>query len=257
MSETASGAPTDVDARIERIRARVTQACERAGRSRNEVTIVAVSKFQPLELVTAAYIAGQRDFGENYAQELRDKAAALPSVEGVRWHVLSHVEGGDLNTVAKHATLFHSLTSVEVGQALGKLRLHTPLDCLVEVDVANEGNKRGLSDEREIARLVERTWTVDGIKVIGLMCAPSMAMPPQSTDPAASRPHFDRMRELAKRLGLPQLSMGTTDDFEVAIEAGATIVRIGRSIFGTQAAQVKGTPFEHLEPFREALDREP
>ena len=206
------------------VRARMAAACARAGRDPASVTLVAVSKLQPLEQVQAALAAGQRDFGENYAQELRDKAAALASVADLRWHAIGPLQTNKAKYVAKVAHAFHALDRVEIAEALGSRRT-VPLDCYLEVNVASEASKSGVT-LAEVDALAAQVRNVPGIRIVGLM-----TMPPLE-DPAACRAPFRALREAALRLGLTGLSMGTTHDFEVAIEEGATVVRVGRSIFG-------------------------
>lgn len=210
------------------VRARMAAASARAGRDPSSVTLVAVSKLQPLSAIEEALAAGQRVFGENYAQELRDKAAALAHVPGLAWHAIGPLQTNKAKYVAKVATAFHALDRREIAEALGARRAGLePLDCYLEVNVAGEDTKSGVR-LADVAALHAQVRDLPGIRVVGLM-----AMPPL-TDPEACRPHFRAVREAAARLGLSGLSMGTTEDFEVAIEEGATVVRVGRSIFGAR-----------------------
>jgi hypothetical protein len=208
------------------VEARVAAACARAGRPRASVQLVAVSKLQPVELVRLAWQLGQRDFGENYAQELRDKHAALADCAGVRWHAIGPVQPKNAKYVAKAAWRFHALERLDVAQELSRRRTGGPLPCLVEVNVAQEHSKAGVAPE-EVAPLVAAARALPGLEVTGLT-----AMPPLGLDPSASRPHFRAVAALARSLQLPELSMGTTSDFEVAIEEGATLVRVGTALFG-------------------------
>jgi pyridoxal phosphate enzyme (YggS family) len=221
----------DVAANLEAVRRRVEAACLRVGRSPSSVRLVAVSKLQPVERIVAAYEAGQRDFGENYAQELRDKAAALVHLSELRWHAIGALQSNKAGMVAKVAHAFHALDRLEIGRALGRRR-EVPLDCFVEVNVAEEASKQGVAPD-EAGALLARLREVAGLRVVGLMGMPPMV----GDDPNEARPWFARLRRLAGELGLPELSMGTTEDFEVAIEEGATVVRVGRSIFGERAAR--------------------
>lgn len=210
------------------VRARVAAACARAGRDPSSVTLVAVSKLQPLAAIEEALLAGQRVFGENYAQELRDKAAALAHVPDVVWHAIGPLQTNKAKYVAKVATAFHALDRREIAEALGARRAgQGPLDCYLEVNVAGEDTKTGVP-LADVDALYGAVRDVAGIRVVGLM-----AMPPL-VDAEACRPHFRAVRAAATRLGLRGLSMGTTEDFEVAIEEGATLVRVGRSIFGAR-----------------------
>ncbi|MBL8715480.1 MAG: YggS family pyridoxal phosphate-dependent enzyme [Myxococcales bacterium] len=210
------------------VKARIAVACARAGRDPGSVTLVAVSKLKPLADIEEAIAAGHRVFGENYAQELRDKAAALAHVPDVEWHAIGPLQTNKAKYVAKVASAFHALDRLEVAEALGARR-QQPLDCYLEVNVADEATKIGVP-LAEVGRLYEQVRSVAGIRVVGLMTMPPMIAP------EACRPHFRAVREAAHALGLSGLSMGTTEDFEVAIEEGATVVRIGRSIFGARVA---------------------
>ena len=208
------------------VEARVQAACLKAGRKRDAVTLISVSKLHPPELIRLAWQLGQRDFGENYAQELRDKHTGLSDCPELRWHAIGPVQPKNAKYVAKAAQVFHALERLEVAQELSRRRVGAALQCLVEVNVAGEASKAGLAPA-ELPALLAAVRALPGLEVIGLT-----AMPPQHEDPENSRPHFIALRELAKQYGLSQLSMGTTGDFEVAIEEGATLVRIGTALFG-------------------------
>jgi pyridoxal phosphate enzyme (YggS family) len=179
-------------------------------------------------MIREAYEAGQRDFGENYAQELRDKAEELSALD-IRWHAIGPLQTNKAKYVAKVASSFHALDRVEIAEALAKKRT-SPLDCYLEVNVAGEESKSGVAPE-EASALRDAVAKIENIRVVGLMCMPPME------EPEAARPHFRALRELAQKMGVSGLSMGTTDDFEIAIEEGATLVRIGRSIFGARPAR--------------------
>lgn len=210
----------DVRAHLDAVRQRVRQACIDAGRSVDDVVLLAVTKFQPVERLREAADAGQRDFAENYAQDLRDKAVALPDV---RWHAIGPLQRNKAKYVAKAAYAFHALDRPEIAVELGARRAGEPLRCYLEVNIGGEASKSGVSPEAagDLHRAVR---DIAGITVVGLMC-----MPPPDDDPA---PHFRRLAVLGQELGLPRLSMGTTADFEVAIACGATEVRVGTAIFG-------------------------
>ena len=208
------------------VEARVAAACVKAGRPRDSVTLIAVSKLHPPEVIRLGWELGQRDFGENYAQELRDKHAGLAACGGLRWHAIGPVQPKNAKYVAKAAFLFHALERLEVAQELSKRRVGAPLKCLIEVNVAGEASKAGIAPA-ELAAFIAAVRALPQLEVVGLT-----AMPPFSEDPETSRPYFAALRELASQHGLSQLSMGTTGDFEVAIEEGATLVRVGTAIFG-------------------------
>lgn len=207
---------------------RMTHAARASGRDPAEITLLAVSKRKPAEKIREAYAAGQRDFAENYAQELRDKAALLVDLPGIRWHAIGPLQRNKAKYVAACASSFHAIDRAEIAIELGKRRIDDPIDGFIEVNLAGEASKAGVSPE-EAERLYAEIARVPGLRVVGLM-----AMPPQE-EPEQSRPYFRALRELAARLGLPKLSMGTTEDLEVAIEEGATHVRVGRAIFGERS----------------------
>ena len=212
--------------RLAQVRARIAAACARAGRDPATVTLVAVSKLKPAASVRAAYAAGQRDFGENYAQELRDKAAELAALPGLRWHAIGPLQTNKVKYVARAASAFHALDRLEVAEELSRRRLEAPLPCYVELNLGAESSKGGLRPEA-LPQFLERVRALPGLRVEGLM-----ALPPPSEDPEAMRPHFARLRSLARAHGLGGLSMGTTLDFEVAVEEGATLVRVDTALFG-------------------------
>jgi len=209
---------------LKTVRARIDAACRRSGRSPDEVHLLAVSKLQAPELIREAYAAGQRDFGENYAQELRDKASGLADLQGIRWHAIGPLQTNKAKYVAGTAWAFHAIDRVEIARELSKRRDGSPpLRCFLEVNVGDEATKSGVRLE-DAPALFEAVRELPNLEVVGVM-----GLPPPTEDP---RPHFRKLRELAQALGLPELSMGTTADFEVAIEEGAHWVRVGTAIFG-------------------------
>lgn len=215
------------------VRTKIAAACQRTHRRPDEVTLVAVSKLQPSAYIEAAYAAGQRDFGENYAQELRDKSTELAHVPELRWHAIGPLQTNKVKYVAKVATSFHALFSLEIAEELNKRREGHPIDVFIEVNVAAEDSKSGIAPA-QVAALAEKVRRLPGLLLVGLMCMPPQPEPPTAWTPEDNRPHFAALRELGKSLGLTQLSMGSTSDYEVAIEEGATVVRVGRSIFGSR-----------------------
>jgi pyridoxal phosphate enzyme (YggS family) len=217
---------SDLANRLNAIKARIREAAVRAGRAPEGVRLLAVSKLQPEQAIRDAYALGQRDFGENYAQELRDKAKNLADLTELRWHAIGPLQTNKAKYVAKAASVFHALDRLEVAQALSKLRTGAPLRCFLEVNIGAETSKGGVGAS-EVEALRDSVAKLPGLEVVGLMC-----LPPLGTASEQSRPHFQAVRELARRLGLPELSMGTTSDFEVAIEEGSTMVRVGTAIFG-------------------------
>jgi PLP dependent protein len=212
--------------RLEAVRARVAAACARAGRAPESVTLLAVSKLKPAALIREAHAAGQRDFGENYAQELRDKAAELEDLEGLRWHAIGPLQTNKVKYVARVAHAFHALDRLEVARELSRRRQESPLPCHVEVNVGGEATKSGLAPEA-LGPFLEAVRALPGLRVEGLM-----ALPPPTEDEQVARACFRQLRELARQHGLRGLSMGTTHDFELAIQEGATVVRVGTALFG-------------------------
>ena len=209
--------------------ARVAAAAIRSGRAPADVVLVAVGKTFPIETLMAAYEAGHRDFGENRAQELSLKAAGMPT--DVRWHFIGPLQRNKVRLVRPAVSLLHSMDRIALGEAWLKGPGTSP-PVLIEVNIGAEPQKAGILPDQisEFAgQLLER-----GVDVGGLM-----TIPPRVERPDDARPYFKRMAELSAALqarypSARQLSMGMTDDFEVAIEEGATIVRVGRAIFGSR-----------------------
>jgi pyridoxal phosphate enzyme (YggS family) len=213
--------------RLAAVRERVSAACARAGRPVESVTLVAVSKLKPAALIREAYAAGQRDFGENYAQELRDKAAELADLQGLRWHAIGPLQTNKVKYVARVASAFHALDRVEVARELSKRREGAPpLPCYVEVNVGGEATKSGL-EPAALGPFLTEARALPGLQLVGLM-----SLPPPTDEEARARGYFQALCELTRTHGLPGLSMGTTHDFELAIQEGATVVRVGTAIFG-------------------------
>jgi PLP dependent protein len=213
------------------VRARVARAAGRAGRSPEDVTVVAVSKTWPASLVRVALDAGVDALGENRAQELRDKAAALGP--GPRWHFIGPLQSNKVRLVVGVAELVHSVDRMSLADAIARRAVAAGAvqDVLVEVNVAGDPDKHG-ADPAAAADLCAEIAALEGVRVRGLM-----TMPPWPERPEDSRPHYRALRELGEAAaravpGATELSMGMTRDFEVAVEEGATIVRIGEAIFG-------------------------
>ncbi len=224
-----------VATRVGAVRRRITAAAERAGRDPAEVTLVAVAKLHPVEAIRSAILAGVTDVGENYAQELQAKAAALEGT-GVRWHFVGRLQRNKAGVVVAVRALVHSLASLPLAQALGR-RAHaagTVARALVQVELDQRPAAHGVRPA-DLDGFVRAARAVEGLEVAGLM-----VMPAQTPDPAAARPLFRRAATLARDLGLGQLSMGMTDDLEVAVEEGATMVRIGTAVFGPRPDGERG-----------------
>ena len=205
---------------LARVRENIARACAKAGRAPGSVKLIAVSKLQPAEKLREAAEAGQRAFGENYAQELRDKSAALAEVE---WHFLGALQTNKVKLVAGRAALIHTCDRLALAQEIAKRAPAGGQRVLLEVNIGGEPQKAGVLPG-EAAALLDQVRALSGLRCEGLMC-----IPPAEGDP---RPHFATLRELAVRLQLAELSMGMSADYALAIEEGATLVRVGTAIFG-------------------------
>ncbi|MDK2858178.1 MAG: dependent protein [Verrucomicrobiota bacterium] len=215
---------------LQAIEARIRSACEKAGRSRSEVKLVAVSKTQPAEAVIEAAEAGQILFGENRVQEALPKISRCPQY--LHWHLIGHLQRNKARIAA--SGLFRMIHSVDSEKLLCALDEYTatPLPILIQVNVSGEGSKFGCAPD-ETAALVNAANQCSQVEVHGLM-----TIPPFTADPEKARIHFSNLRKLRDRLQeetdtpLPELSMGMSRDFEIAIEEGATYIRVGSDIFG-------------------------
>ncbi len=219
---------------LKEIENRVQAACERAGRSRDEVTLIAVSKTKPIEDLTEIYNAGVRDFGENKVQELTDKIEKMPN--DIKWHMIGHLQRNKVKYIIDKVELIHSVDSFRLAEEINiqakKKGIVVPI--LVEVNIAEEESKFGVSKE-DAMELVKQIATLDGLTVKGLM-----SIAPYVVDSEENRPYFHKIKDLSvdisneniDNVSMDILSMGMTGDFEVAIEEGATMVRVGTGIFG-------------------------
>jgi pyridoxal phosphate enzyme (YggS family) len=214
--------------RLALVQERVTRAAERAGRSPTEVTIVAVSKLFPTQTIEEAAAAGIVHIGENRVQEAAAKIPALRHLP-VTWHMIGHLQTNKAKTALDLFDIIQSVDSLRLAEALSR-RAERPIPVLLEVNVAGEASKFGLSPQ-EVPQTAEAIARLPHLDMRGLM-----TMAPLVSDPEEVRPVFRELRRLRDALGLAELSMGMTDDFEVAIEEGATLVRIGRAIFGERYA---------------------
>jgi pyridoxal phosphate enzyme (YggS family) len=222
------------------VRERVRRAEQAAGRAPGSVRLVAVSKTMPATDVVAALAAGQRDFGENYAQELRDKRAAVAAAPGgaeARWHFIGPLQSNKVKYLAGKVSLLHTLDTLELLAEVERRVAPAPLqECLLQVNVAGEPQKRGAA-LAAVPALLERFAELPHLRCVGLML-----IPPFGADPGLGRPHFAALRRLrdeeARRprahVALGELSMGMSHDLEVAIAEGATMVRVGTAIFGAR-----------------------
>jgi pyridoxal phosphate enzyme (YggS family) len=221
---------------LARVRDRIAAALARRGPG-PEVRLVGVGKKQSLDKLLAAHEAGMRDFGENYAQELRDKLTAWPSDRPATWHFIGALQTNKLKYVVGKA-LIHTVDRIELLHAIDQraARLGVIQEFLVEVDLAGETQKAGVQPD-ELPALLDACAELGAVRCVGLMI-----IPPVEGDPETSRAWFRRLRELHERLrdsprphvDLRELSMGMSGDFEQAIEEGATLVRVGTAIFGAR-----------------------
>jgi pyridoxal phosphate enzyme (YggS family) len=230
----------EIAARLTAVRERIARAANRVKRDPAAVRLVLASKTQPPEAIRAAYAAGAREFGENYVQEAATKQDALvdlQDLEDLRWHLIGHLQTNKARDAANRFALIHSLDSARLGLALGRARPAPRVRVLIEVNAASEASKSGVA-AADVERLIEETRAT--VEILGLM-----TIPPPASDPERSRSHFVALRATRDRLAaatglaLSELSMGMTDDFEVAIEEGATIVRVGRAIFGERRGRAR------------------
>ena len=219
---------------IMEVRRRIAAACERSGRDPEEVRLIAVSKTKPVSMIEEAVSAGQNIFGENRPQELRDKYALLPS--SLQWHMIGHLQKNKIKYVVGRACMIHSIDSLDLAEAVNEqaAKSHVIMPVLVEVNAAGEESKFGVRPE-ETEALVRAIAGLENIRVKGLM-----TIAPNVEDPQLNRPYFRQLKQLCIDIGqknidnvsMIELSMGMTGDYEVAVEEGATFVRVGTGIFG-------------------------
>jgi len=223
------------------VKTKVAEAAKRAGRPIESIKIVTVTKKKSLEILLAAYECGVRDFGENYAEEGLEKITALENLQDVKWHMIGHIQSRKVNTVAKHFNFVHSVDSLKIADLLNRAcgELETELPILVEVNISGEESKSGFP-AWEMDRWPELFETIKSLRGFKQLIPKGlMTMPPLFIDPEMTRDYYRKMMILRDILGnkLPdmdwqELSMGTSRDFQVAIEEGATILRIGEAIVG-------------------------
>lgn len=210
------------------MRARIVRACERAGRSPDDVTLIAVTKGFGAETIREAVAAGVRDIGENRVQEAEAKRAEFRDLTGVTWHMIGHLQSNKVKAALGLFDILHSVDSIHLAEAVSR-RASTAVPAFLEVNPAAEATKSGFRLE-ELKDAYEQIAKMPNIELRGLMTVAPLAGNAENV-----RPVFRHLREEAERLGLRELSMGMSDDFESAIEEGATHVRVGRGIFGERA----------------------
>jgi pyridoxal phosphate enzyme (YggS family) len=231
-------------ARFADVQARVAAAATGCGRSPQDVTLIAISKTHPASLIKRLIELGATDLGENRVQEAEEKIPEVGQTTA-RWHLVGHLQANKARRALSLFDVIHSLDSIELARRLDRLCVETgrqSLPLLIQVDLGHEETKTGV-DEQELPLLAETVQQLERLELIGLM-----TLPPFFEDPEQARPYFRRLRQLrdelarssafGKRTG--ELSMGMTHDFEIAIEEGATMVRIGTAIFGEREPQ-RGT----------------
>lgn len=219
---------------IELVNEKIKKHCEIVGRNMDEVTLITVSKTKPVELLKEAYMAGSRDFGENRVQELLEKYDQLPT--DMRWHLIGHLQTNKVKYIVDKVYMIHSLESIKLAQEISKeaLKKNVSVKVLIEVNIGNEDSKFGLSKEQVIPFLKE-IHNLPGLQVEGLM-----AIAPICENPEENRAYFKEMKQLSvdiireniDNINMNVLSMGMTGDYTVAVEEGATYVRVGTGIFG-------------------------
>ncbi len=234
---------TDVATNLAQVRQRIAEAARRSGCAGEEIILVAVSKtFPPEPRLREAYEAGQRVFGENRVQEALEKQPLLPA--DIEWHLIGTLQSNKARHAVSHFAMIHSIDNLKLAQVVDKeaARIGRRVPVLLEVNVGHEESKHGFEPE-ELESAVAGLERLSNIEVQGLM-----SIPPLGSAPEVSRPYFQQLRALRDRLRAAHpgidwkhLSMGMTNDFEVAIEEGATIVRVGRAIFGERAPRPAAT----------------
>jgi pyridoxal phosphate enzyme (YggS family) len=219
---------------IAQIRERISTACRRSGRDPQQVRLIAISKVKPAEDVDAAFAAGQRLFGESYVQEFRDKSPEVQSP--VEWHFVGGLQSNKVKYLRGKVAMIHSVDRLSLAEEISRQWQKVGSRCkiLLQVNIGEEGQKSGC-EPAQLEQLVRDVAALPNVEICGLMC-----LPPYCSDAEEVRPYFSRMRELAEEIeqlqipgvSMQELSMGMSGDFEVAVEEGATLVRIGTAIFG-------------------------
>ena len=245
MANEISKTYSNVEARIQEnwdhVRAEIELACARVGRNPEEVTLIAVGKTKPVAMLKAAYEAGARQFGENKVQEMVDKQPKLP--EDIRWHMIGHLQRNKVKYVVGKTALIHSVDSLRLAEEISReaVKQGVLTDVLIEVNVAEEESKFGVT-LTEAEALIREASRLPGIRIKGLMTiAPYVEIAEQN------RPYFRKLRQFAvdmtekniDNVSMNVLSMGMTGDYVVAVEEGATCVRVGTGIFGERDYSVK------------------
>lgn len=219
---------------LDEVEERIQMACERSGRSRGDVTLIAVSKTKPIEMIQKVYEKGIKDFGENWVQELKDKTELM--TQPINWHLIGHLQRNKVKYIVDKVTMIHSVDSYRLAKQINDeaTKKDICVDILLEVNIAEEETKFGLKST-DVESLVREIATLDRVKIKGLM-----TIAPFVGNPEENRMIFRKLKQLSvdikskniDNVDMDELSMGMTNDFEVAIEEGATLVRVGTAIFG-------------------------
>ena len=219
---------------LQKVEENIEAACKRAGRDRKEVTLIAVSKTKPVEMLEEIYDEGIRCFGENKVQELTEKMPAMP--QDIEWHMIGHLQRNKVKYIAGKVALIHSVDTYRLAEEINiqakKRNIVIPI--LVEVNIAHEESKFGTTEEDAVL-LVEEISKLENVRIKGLM-----TIAPNVSNPEENRPYFKKIKQLSvditnkniHNVSMDILSMGMTNDYTVAIEEGATMVRVGTGIFG-------------------------
>ena len=226
-----------LETQLKEVEAKIQAACDRAGRKREEVTLIAVSKTKPIEMLQEAYDLGVRVFGENKVQEITAKYDALP--DDIHWHMIGHLQTNKVKYIIDKVELIHSVDSIKLAQAIDKEAAKhdvKEVPILIQVNFAHEDTKFGLNPE-DVFDVVKEISALEHVKIKGLM-----QIAPFVDDPEDNRKYFRAMKQLSvdinnknfDNVDMSILSMGMTNDYEVAIEEGATMVRVGTAIFGAR-----------------------
>ena len=226
---------------IEHVENTIDEACRQSGRNRSEVTLIAVSKTKPVEMLKEAYETGCRDFGENKVQELVDKYEVLP--KDIRWHMIGHLQRNKVKYIVDKVYLIHSVDSLRLAEEISKeaAKKNVTVPILIEVNVAQEESKYGLKPE-EVLPFIEEIADFSHIQIKGLM-----TIAPYVENAEENREIFRELKKLSvdiaakniNNVNMSVLSMGMTNDYQVAVEEGATMVRVGTGIFGERDYSIK------------------
>lgn len=214
---------------LAKVEERIERACTVSGRKRSEITLLAVTKVFPADAIVEAHSLGLREFGENYVQEFAGKSPVVSQLENARFHLIGHLQS---NKAVRAAELFQVIQTVDTPKLARRLNdCGTRLDVMIEVKLSEEESKHG-ADSADLPELIESIQQCPDLNLRGLM-----TMPPWSDEPEVARPYFRKLKQLADKYNLTEISMGMSHDFEVAIEEGSTCIRVGTALFGKRRKQ--------------------